>query len=482
MKLTHTLCLGLSTASLLAQTEPRGSFAAIPHFLSVTSAASSPLELAWKPTGDVPPGYQPILGIPVGTAPDLRITSMFPAALATHIRFDGIASGNDNIPYPSPPNGTDPGGILNPDPVPGGTAGWMAITFSVKQGSLGGSNGPIISQRAGQTGGNGADIYGYFVPGANTSSGTPGIASVPPAIIGRVYLEQGREHLNLTGFNIDAHDAYLPYVQAGDPAPSTLLLSNSAFFFSLTPASASAINTQVPQLWIPGTPAHGADIYRITWSTATKKWSAPSVFRSRQQMGLGDSENIDALAVKALTGTAPGDGVILFSTETLTRSDLLVQGSVPQLPTLGVMPVEPRDRNGVPIRLVSEGGVDAVTVYDPESLMANPRMGFPIVSALPWPTLGASVASFGSDFADPAGYLVSVSGFQRFETGIVTLMTRINGGPAFAFTSFSTTGSSTIERQILGVPSGFEFDVWAQFQPSGAPAPTKYSWVERIKP
>ncbi|MEZ5966175.1 MAG: hypothetical protein R3F56_20225 [Planctomycetota bacterium] len=444
----------LLASAAFAQSPPtRGVFQAIPHLFSVDTG-SSPLDLAWKPQGDIPSTVQPIVPVAAANCPDFKRAELF-GAYEPYVELDAMSTGNDHIPTPSAT------GVLDP-----GQDGWLAFTFSVRHGSM--RTNSVMAARAPQVEG---DIYGYFVPGASVVVET----GVPSAVVDQLFFEQGPEHIGLLPTaDIDAHDAYAPYVQAGESAPSALLFRNDAFFFSVTPASAAALNTQFGGF--SGVPVHAADVYVVYWDSMQGAWEKPELFRSFAQLGLTSQDDVDALAVRSIASHVLPD-VVMFSTRNPDPNlTLLVQ--IPGTSTS----VPPKDRFNQPIRLINSGDIDAVSVYDPEFATYNRRLGWPVSR----PELSQPALSLGlHNETGGSTTLVSVAGFRASDAGRLDLWIRV-GGQSGTVTLYKGIGvrypSQTYawSRSVVlpGLGAG-DFDMWAMFwSDTGA---HKYSWVTRIR-
>lgn len=468
MKPFHTLCVApvlrvplvccaTMTSALIAQTgdileEPRGLFHAIPHFVS-TNAPGLP-RLAFKQPGDqISAPIQPIvLG---GVVPNLQHGAIF-GAVAPLVTIDAVSSGNDFIPV-------DELGRVNPH----SGLGWVAFTFSVTDGSS--KTGSIMEARRNSSIPVGGDIYGYFLEGSNVSS--PG--GVPAFMVQKVYLEQGHEHVRLdAGREITAHDAFFPYIQFG-VAPGPLLLRTDRFYFSVTSDSAAAINAY----WAPfpvqdqWPQVHGADVLEMTWNAnaPTPAWSKPIVYRSAVELGL-TNQDIDALAVDTSVARRP----ILMSTTTPSIFLLLSVLGEPHEVQAHVAP----NNQGTPIRLVDEGDIDAICVYDPDQITGNPHIGWPWSFPYLTPRLSLSLGSEGSESDGGTLYKASVSGFRStLPPGPVNLLMSIDGASWRSVGSSYRTNQHTLQWsfQIRGpvASPGTQFFLRAEYHPpSGSPVQT----------
>jgi len=413
----------------------------------------------------------PVLGAPVYT-----LAAMFPGISPLAIELDAISSGNDHIPFLLTVGGF--GGCLDPNQY-GGTSGWVAMTFSVKNNQnpqLPPLNAPgIINSRVTAYGAAAVqgDLYGYFLPTSDTSTGSPSapnLVGVPDMLPGQVYLEQGREHMNLpTGFNLDGHDAYMPYIQAGATIPPggshPLLYTTTKFYFSLTPASAIALAGYSSSF---GGSPHPATIYSITWKPTG--WTGISVFRTAAELGLSAGD-IDALAVR--NHPSRGDA-ILYSTGT-SGPVLYVQG------TRGSPIWEARDRNGVPIRFIVSGDIDSISVYDPEFMTVNQNLGFPFAdTTLTQPSFSLCVTSEARQDAARNRCAMSVSGLRPTDSGTMQVWRR-SGYQLDLIDWFPVSGSTPLVQRLLpadGDPWLTQQDlfIWLTLNSGGA----KYSWPVRI--
>lgn len=472
MKHHLTLCvLALAKAAscqVVSPDDPRGAFQSVPHFFSLANPTGIS-DLAWKLEGDIPSTFPMVAGLPTGSSADFRRTAMFDAALGALISLDGISSGNDHIPSPSSITvGTSVfhGCLI---PAPGGV-GWVAITYSVTNGST--RTGTIMATRhANLQGAVGADLYGYFLPGSNVDPATGG---VPANLVDRIYLEQGREHMNLPlNSEVDGHDALMPYVQAGFPT-GPVLRRNDVFYFSITKASAAAISSTLGSTWLQNPPASppyasGADIYEIRWDPTMRTWSRPSLCRSAASMDLDPVlDDIKALGVWAPVISQP-ENVVLFATDRNDGINLRVQGA-------RSTPVnQARNRDGTPIVMVTTGRIDGISVYDPETIISARGLGLPAADGLlRMPGLGLCITS-----ENPAGApLVSVSGFTRSDVGVVKVYAATAGVVTLCDAFNSDGRRHTVQRRVnIKANANAEVVVWAEF---ATDARSKYSWKARI--
>ncbi|MBZ0150057.1 MAG: hypothetical protein K8J09_00895 [Planctomycetes bacterium] len=175
---------------------------------------------------------------------------------------------------------------------------WGAITFSVTRGTTG-LPGSLIAAATAEPDGAAADVFAYVLPGS----------SLPPPFVGIPFRAQdSRETSTFVGGvpgSLDAHDLYIALLYQENPQLAALL-PPPTIFFSVTAASVPSIPlawTAVPAL------RSGATVFASTWQPATSTWSAPGVAFAPSFFGLLPSEDLDALALDLLRGTA------LFSTD-----------------------------------------------------------------------------------------------------------------------------------------------------------------------
>jgi hypothetical protein len=230
----------------------------------------------------------PLLSFPVGqNLPNLReiLQGSWPGAMGPFaVDLDDTSNGRDDVLI-------DENGVLA---VP--TSNWAVLSFSLRQGALGVPGSPIAVEAA--AGSIGAALFSWLLPGT---------AVLPSQLVGgHAQLSHSRQVLGLAaGAEVDGVD--IPVVLGRDQSALGTLETNfhllipspQAIYFTVS--SASAASTVTPdQWWSPGTPAanrSGATILRVIRSSPFGAWQGPMVWRRWADLGLNQSEDIDALAV-----------------------------------------------------------------------------------------------------------------------------------------------------------------------------------------
>jgi len=357
----------------------RGPFAAMAHDLSLRQQTGA-MVLVRKPVGDAsaPPALP---SQPLEDEPDFRPQTLFGPALP-YVDVDAMSTGNDLLPI-HPVTG---------DLDPGRNGGWMALTFSVTSGTVDTAEG-VVRQRSLRPERAGADLFGYFLRDSNAD---PASLGIPIELIDKVFLQQGNEHIGIASTqqnqaDMDAHDAYMPWLAIG-PLPEDLgfVRTRTDFFFSVTPASAALLESQrggTLANWLPASTMRPGDVYRLTWNNG--QWSTPSVFRTAVELVDNPDADVDALAIDLFVAGGLGQAV-LFST---VGDPVQLRLQPPNGPVR-----EARTPIG-PIRLIDTGDVDAVCSYDPESGTGfNRWIGFPLARIGVSPKIGFAIAGDGADY------------------------------------------------------------------------------------
>ena len=312
-------------AAQVAAAPSSGPLAGVPLGMSVDGATTvgmqtlDPAAVLFKPVGFT-------TAVPTegggGAKPDFRTAALLrnpvwgiPAAMPLP-DVDGMSLGLDWVlADPSTGEVTPP-------------LGWGAVTFSVSRTTVGKSTGPntIVNAEA-QNGGDGAsgDLFCWIVPKSTL---------LPPALNDVVLRAVDSTEANLYGGSpaqrggIDAHDIFLSLYEQTDLVGS-VLPAQPTFYFTVS----SGTIGRVPSTWWGGTTPSGATILSTTWSSTTKSWSAPVPYRTFTQLGLLATEDVDAIAVDV------GHGLLLFSTDSSSRDEMLVLGlGGPPTPKTYVMP------------------------------------------------------------------------------------------------------------------------------------------------
>lgn len=333
----------------------------------------------------------PLVGLPHGYSVDPG--TLLPGATASKLRFSnaGIDAVTPSAPVPSmfiPDFTTYLGGAsvdvngfsLGWDWIVSNSIGqafvppsqWAAITGSVTPGTVG-LPGSLVSGEGAALGGVAADTIGYVIPGS----------ALAPQIVGTPFRVQDALELDplLAGSpgNIDAHDIYVSLIYLENPQLAPLL-PPATVYFTVTAATASSI----PAAWITSpTQISGATVFRTTWIPASMTWTTPSVAYEAADFGIAASEDIDALAIDSVQGTA------LFST------DLSI--GPPRDPLLwvilgtGINHIY-RLPNGTPLSTelglgLGSDDIDGICSLDPGSAAQPSPINLPLMLGTPLPPL-----------------------------------------------------------------------------------------------
>jgi hypothetical protein len=466
MKILRLTTLWSAMLPLAAQgggDEPRGPFAAITHGLVLRQGTTAPPwtadQIRHKPLGDAtsPP---PVFPAPVLGQPVFHAGSMF-GQYAGLFELDAISTGNDIVPV-------DSEGTL----TPALNNGWAAFTLSVTSATTGGS-GTVVAARRTLNGSAGADLFGLFLPDSNID---PGSLGVPVELVNQLYLQQGAEHMGVAASaELDAHDAFMPYVGTGDGIPEDIgfirCVAPYRFFFSITVASAAALeaarlSNQDLDQWLPSGPMHAGDVYGLVWTT--NGWDGLTRVKAASEFG-SNVANIDALAIDYAN---PEGIVYVYSTDT--------PGSAPLSVAIGSGSGGAAKTPSGPIDLLNGLDIDGICVYDPEAGTGfNPYIGFPRAEFGLAPKIGLSAAGDGLSFQ------VIVSGWENgmAKPGLMSLYA-YSGGTRFTLvnneTRQATDRSMSFPFTLPEWPGpGTEIDLLAVFAPDGN-GQHQPSWVVRL--
>lgn len=324
---------------------------------------------------------------------------------------------------------------------------WSVWSFSLRVGSAG-KPGSRIAEEA-TSGSVGSALFSYILPGSNLpaevvdqtershSRRDLGIGTGPtteidgvdfPLILGR---DQG---LNVAGPGIAVEPGFVSLI----PIPEVM-------YFSVTNAS----KHNVPASWwttLGGvtTPPSGASILCCLRTSFGSPWTAPRVYMPFFELGLGVTEDLDALAIDPVREN------VLYSVAGTTRDQFLfyyfgtTDGAAP--------PATPVTSNGQPVsdkvgKAVIDD-VDAVCTLDP------------VIGSIGAPPPGGD--DFGSSCGAPQPGLLGVpeisgSAYRRYENGTIHVDTFMVGwppnagvAPGFA-AAFLTVGNSLVLLPIGGI-------------------------------
>lgn len=339
-------------ASVPAQ-ESRGMFAGMPAATSLEATAGLgylPDQVYVKRPGfhTSAPKTWGALGVPAGR-PNFDLAAYFrkQCRLRVALEVDALSIGEDWV-IAEPCTGR---AKLPPNR-------WAVVTFSVTRATKGKAGSTIRSEVL-RPDGAAADVFSWMLPGS----------VVPPALVATTHRAQDSREFDLGGGrirrNVDALDHYVPLYtlesRIANPAPSGMMPGVPVVFFSLSARSARL----APAAWFGKDGPSGATILMIMWNAKTRSWTCPPrVFRSWRRIGLGQKEDIDALAIDLSLRR------MLFSTDIriVKRNPILFQnlaGGCEADPILTY--TDPNSGNPVSeeIGLIGLDDVDAICSMDP---------------------------------------------------------------------------------------------------------------------
>lgn len=344
------------------------------------------------------------------------------------IDVDDISTGRDEVLV-------DTSGVLQ---VP--TFRWSVWSFSLKNGAVGLPGSAIAAEAA--SGSVGSALFSWVLPGSN----------LPPQVVGVTERSHSRRDLGLGGVNPEVDGIDFPLALgldqglalaggavAVEPGFAPLIGFPQAIYFTVSSATAPL----VPAAWWGGTPPSGATIFVTLKSSPAGGWSPPFVFRPYFDLGLAQSEDIDALAYDA------ANEKLLFSTTGTSRDQFLFE----YLGTDGAaVPTPVTTTSGTPVSTTvgkaQNDDVDAVCTLDPQLTTFG---GLP-----------PGGDDFGSSVGAPRQGLLGVptisgSAYRRYQGGLVRFDTFLvgwppNAGPAPGLAAaFLTTGNNFDPLLIGGV-------------------------------
>ncbi|MCA8963650.1 MAG: hypothetical protein KDC48_02125 [Planctomycetes bacterium] len=331
------------------------------------------------------------------TAPDLQ--QILTLHGASNLDIDDTSTGRDDIMV-------DPNGVIQPPPN-----GWGVFSFSFRDGAVGQPGSRLAQEPAADRG---AAVFSWILPGS----------ALPAPLLGVVERSHSRFELGLPAAgaaDVDQLDVPLALGRdqqgliATEPGFGGLLPLRPAIYFTVANSSLQA----VPTSWwaSPGVPMlrSGATIFRTLQSPASGQWSQPQVWKHFFELGLSQSEDIDALALD------DSSELIIFSLVGNARDQLLFVD--PNTDVATPQPVVKQDQTPVSQAVGSGGGddIDAVCTLDPA---VRGGLYFP-------DDFGTSCGTPRQPF-QPALYPVgaNASAFRRFENGVSSFDTWVLGWPS----------------------------------------------------
>jgi hypothetical protein len=457
----------------VVERQSQGPFVAAPHAFSVGSGA---------------------LGIPGGAPVD-----------ASHVRFRGVgvfgSTPGEFVPMlPPDPDYTTAAILQGVAPAPDIDAfsvgldwvvsdslgqavvppnSWAALTFSVTSGSYGvpepnGRYGAIRAERRMGPEGAGGDVFSYTMIGSG----------LPKEFVDITQRAQDSSELALDavgvgGPEIDAHDVFASLVWQLNAFDLAVLLpvplQTPRVFFSVSTATIGL----VPAAWWAGTTPSGATVLASEWTGGS--WTTPTPFLLPSQLGLADTDELDALAVDWLHDR------VLFSTKRPDLDQILYAEGFPlAIPPLvfpplvvfpyrtpGVSPPEISARIG----LARRDDIDALCALDPGQLqVAGIGIGRPddlaiirppttVVASVfrrfdpvaGQPVLSVHLAGWPSSGRGPGNAMFFVS--MQPPTNLSALGMPIGGGPR---NPLSPIGGDPqrVDFQMPPIPAGIGIPLW----------------------
>jgi hypothetical protein len=388
------------TGAARAQVESRGVLAGSPTALFVDGP--DPAGNADGTTLVHPNGFSqaaPGTFAPGSMTPDLRAILTAFGAPAT-VDLDDFSTGRDELLI-------DGNGVLDVDPEL-----WSVWSFSLREGAVG-APGSLIAQQAAE-GDLGATVFSYILPGSG----------LPPQLVGRTQRSHSRGDLGLGASGVVEVDGLdLPLMLGVDQGLALLngmpavepgfgpLVGSPAIYFTVSHATRDF----VPGAWWGSTSRSGATILCVKPSPFGGGWGAPQVFLSYTELGLGQDEDIDALAVDAANER------VLFSVTGNLRDQFLfldfsTDGASNPVPVTTPSGTRVSDEIGK----AQNDDVDAVCTLDPDLEGVN----------LPPP--GGD--DFGNSCGAPRNGLLGVpelsgSAFRRYESSATRFESWMVGWP-----------------------------------------------------
>lgn len=303
---------------------------------------------------------------------------------AANLAVDDTSSGRDDIMV-------DGNGVVAVPPL-----GWGVFLLSFRNGAQGLPQSRLAAEPAADRG---ASVFSWVLPGS----------AVPAPLIDRVERSHGRSELGLAANrDVDALDVptILGFDQANfsaiEPGFAALLPGAPTIYFTVANGSLAL----VPTLWwqqngVP-TPPSGATLLFTTMSASSGAWTPPRVWRTFAEIGLLQTDDIDALAYNTTADTMVFS-CVGNSYDQLLFVDLNTDQAVPQ-------PVKKPDQTPVSQAVGTAGGddIDAVCTLDPRI-----RSGLYVAD-----DFGASCGT-PVDPYQPNLYPVGVNGsaFRRYQGG-----------------------------------------------------------------
>ena len=331
-----------------------------------------------------------------GTVPHYTVDAIFaevvqvdPGVLAD-VEIDAISSGNDLIPVVFSASSAR---IVQRI----AQLTWTAMFFSFRDGTVGAQDPEPMASRIGK--GLGGDVFSWITPGSSPLG----------EFEDEVFLDVASDRMGLSSTDeLSALDIPIALMVQGRGEADPLFSPNrSQVWFSLTAASAAALQGRLPQ--VAAQDLSGGTVFRATWNGTA--WHGITVARSANDLGLGgldpmtadDDEELDALAVDGTLQSLP---LFVYS--------VLAPSALPQLMAVqgqqGPKELRAQDGSSVADR-VGGSDIDAVCGIDPEMGRYSRWLGTPYV-ATPNPR-----------------FVLSATQTRAVGTGALQLVLELNGPP-----------------------------------------------------
>ena len=240
------------------------------------------------------PGYfvtNPIERPPIPGAPDFRAQSML-QGLQTVLQIDAFSIGMDWIVS------NDSGECTGPE------GRWAVLLFSVTRGTVGTGGGPVDRESNGSVDGAAGDLFCYefqrdTIASQNLDNVTKALDSTD------ILIHPTAGTSNMTAYDYFASLYTQPDLLEKPPkAPMA--------YFSVT-GGIGGTAASLPIGWCGGNALNrsGATVFKTTWRPGLNSWSTPSVYIAWGDLGLGQGDDVDALAVDT---SHHANEYVLFST------------------------------------------------------------------------------------------------------------------------------------------------------------------------
>ncbi len=268
------MIIALATIAVLApQNDPPPGGALIDRPLVVTGVSQHIPDI--RELYRVPEGPGPVTpSLYSAHVPRFAFGNLFPSP-SPSIQYGAFSSGTSNI------ISNDNGWAV----IPEHEIQWGFLTFSVTTSTVG-DEGSIYDLED-EVGG---DVFHVFLPGSDPSEG----GEIPDHEIGVVQKARDGDDIGIA--DVQGLDQSLDVLTLDDAISGPADEVFDTFYFTLAPAPGGWSQT-VEGWFAPGAPS-SATILMVKRIADTNNWGAPTVFKTREELGLvSDSDVITALAV-----------------------------------------------------------------------------------------------------------------------------------------------------------------------------------------